>query len=92
MPPLHLQSLNDIHKRWVLYNNGENDRTMEILTIKDNKKNEKIIQLVGFQNNVLKLDTITPENINSKLRAVTNASVLFSFTNRKFDETRILKY
>jgi len=91
-PRNKMQSLNDVHKRWALYNNGENDWTMEILTIKDNKKNEKIIQLVGFQNNVLKLDTITPENINSKLRAVTNASVLFSFTNRKFDETRILKY
>ena len=45
------------------------------------KHNKKIIQLVGFQNNVLKLDTITPENIDNKIRSVTNATVLFSFKN-----------
>lgn len=91
-PRNKMQSLNDIHKRWVLYNNGDNIWSMEILTIKENKYNKKIIQLVGFQNNVLKLDTITPENIDNKIRTVTNATVLFSFKNRKFDETRTLKY
>ena len=91
-PRNKMKSLNDFHKRWVLYNNSKNDWTMEILTIKENKKNKKIIQLVGFQNNVLKLDTIIPENIENKIRSVTNATVLFSFKNRKFDETRKLKY
>ena len=91
-PRNKMKSLNNIHKRWVLYNNSKNYWTMEILTIREDKKNKKIIQLVGFQNNVLKLDTITPENINNKLRSVTNATVLFSLKDRKFNDTRILKY
>ena len=91
-PRNKIESLNDVHKRWALYNDGNDEWSMQILTIKENKKDKKIIQLVGFQDNVLKLDTITPENINNKIRSVTNATVLFSLKSRKFDETRILKY
>lgn len=90
-PRNKIESLNNIHKRWVLYKKDHETWSLEILKIKENKKNKKVVELTGFRDNIFKIETITPENIN-KIRSVTNGTVLFSIKNKNFIENRILKY
>ena len=85
------KSLSGSHKRWVLYNKLD-EWSMQILTIKSSNSNEKTIQVVGFSDNDLLLDTLTPLNISNKVRSVTNATVYLSFKSRRFFEDRRLIY
>ena len=50
----------------------------------DEEKNEKIVGLCGFFTNITSNDTINPNNIESKLRSISNGNVFLSIKNKKF--------
>ena len=43
----------------------------------EEKKNEKIVGLCGFFTNITSNDTINPNNIESKLRSISNGNVFY---------------
>ena len=73
------------HKRWCLYHDNNKWNLCSIRVLEENEeKNEKSVGLCGFFTNVTSNDTINPDNIESKLRSISNGTVFLSIKNNKF--------
>jgi len=92
-------SLNDISNNDLVSNNNnillqiiENDTVTnyianDISNVKIEKKipkNEKIVEIINFENASSITETLTPENINNKLRCTSNATLFLTVPYRRF--------
>jgi hypothetical protein len=74
------------HRRWCLYYDNNKWDLVSIRVLEEDKeKKEKKIHLSSFFSNIVSNDTITPDNIESKLRSISNGTVFLSIRNNKFN-------
>ena len=80
------------HKIWCLYNFRQ-EWYMVYISLYQEQKDIKLVHLNSLMGNMINTDSITKNNIDSKIRYISNATVLLSLPSRRFQTyNRALKY
>ena len=86
--------LADNHKRWVLFKHtSEESWQYASIHVVEEQDNKKRVMITPFQRNYSSIHFINKSNINTKLRYISNATVLFSDVRHfDYDDHRTLQY
>lgn len=80
------------HKSWCLYN-FKQEWYMAYISLNEEKEDIKLVNFNSFMGNIINVDSITKNNIDTKIRYISNGTVLLSLPSRRFQTyNRTLKY